>query len=123
MFSLFGHNGVSIRNYKIDNFKTNLKQSCKKIRIRKEYTLSLSIGNKRYKPTKNREMAKAKKNSGKFQQDAIMGQLMREAKGQASQSTAAHQAMQGAAAKAVYQAVRKAEAPVRVSFKFLATGK
>ena len=65
-------------------------------------------------------MAKGKRNSGKFKQDAILGQFSRDAKVGGNTSTVAQALAQGQK-KAAY--VAKQEAPVRVSFKFLATGK
>ena len=66
-------------------------------------------------------MAKKGRNSGFERQGAVMGQLMRDAKAPVSQSSAVAVAMRGAEARAEYRA--KVEKPVRVSFKFLATGK
>jgi len=65
-------------------------------------------------------MAKGKRNSGKFKQDAILGQFSRDARVGGNTTTVAQAIKQGQR-KAEYQA--KQEAPVRVSFKFLATGK
>jgi hypothetical protein len=91
----------------------------KKIRIRKIKCLSLSIGNKRYKPLKQKEMI-GKKNSGKFQQDAVVGRFARDARG-TQNSVAVGVALKQGQAKAEYAA--KQQAPTRVSYKFLATGK
>jgi hypothetical protein len=69
---------------------------------------------------KIREMAKVTRNSGKFQQDATISMLARDARG-TQNSTAVAQGLKQGQAKADYAA--KQEAPTRVSFKFLATGK
>jgi hypothetical protein len=61
-----------------------------------------------------------KRNSGKFQQDAVIGRFAKDARG-TQNSTAVAQGLKQGQAKAEYAA--KQEAPVRVSFKFLATGK
>ena len=65
-------------------------------------------------------MAKRGKNSGKFQQDAVVGRFAKDAR--ATQGSAAvAQAIRHGEKKAEY-AAKQVEAP-RVSFKFLATGK
>ena len=61
-----------------------------------------------------------KKNSGKFQQDAVVGRFARDARG-TQNSVAVGVALKQGQAKAEYAA--KQQAPERVSFKFLATGK
>ena len=61
-----------------------------------------------------------KRNSGKFQQDAVIGRFAKDARG-TQNSTAVALGLNQGKAKAEYAA--KQEARVRVSFKFLATGK
>jgi hypothetical protein len=78
-------------------------------------SLSLSIDKK------IRDMAKKSTNSGFERQAAVMSQMTRDAKAAVSKSSATAVAMRGAEARAEYRA--KVEKPVRVSFKFLATGK
>jgi hypothetical protein len=68
---------------------------------------------------KQREMI-GKRNSGKFKQDAVLGQFSKDARSTIGNTTVTEAIRQGKA-KAEY--VAKQEAPVRVSFKFLATGK
>jgi hypothetical protein len=68
---------------------------------------------------KKREMI-GKRNSGKFKQDAVLGQFSKDAKSTISDTTVKEAIRQGAR-RAEY--VAKQEAPVRVSFKFLTTGK
>ena len=65
-------------------------------------------------------MAKKGKNSGKFQQDAVVSNFRRDARSGGNTTTVA-QAIERGKRNAEYRA--KQEAPVRVSFKFLATGK
>ena len=61
-----------------------------------------------------------KRNSGKFQQDAVVGRFAKDARG-VQKSTAVEAALKQGQAKAAYAA--KQQAAARVSFKFLATGK
>ena len=68
---------------------------------------------------KQREMI-GKRNSGKFQQDAVVGRFAKDARG-TQKSVAVEVGLKQGRAKAEYAA--KQEAPARVSFKFLATGK
>jgi hypothetical protein len=65
-------------------------------------------------------MAKKGKNSGFERQAAVMGQFSRDARVGGNSTTVSEAMIQGER-NAVYRA--KQEAPVRVSFKFLATGK
>ena len=65
-------------------------------------------------------MAKGKRNSGFERQAAVMAQMSKDARVGGNTTTVAQAIKQGQR-KAEYQA--KQEAPVRVSFKFLATGK
>lgn len=65
-------------------------------------------------------MAKKAKNSGFERQAAVIGQFQRDAKTGGNTATVAQAIRQGQR-NAEYKA--KQEAPVRVSFKFLATGK
>ena len=65
-------------------------------------------------------MAKKGKNSGKFQQDAIVGRFAKDARAGGNTVTVAQAIRQGVR-NAEYKA-KQVEAP-RVSFKFLATGK
>ncbi len=65
-------------------------------------------------------MAKKAKNSGFERQAAVLGQFSRDAKVGGNTTTVAQAIKQGAR-NAEYRA--KQEKPVRVSFKFLATGK
>ena len=61
-----------------------------------------------------------KRNSGKFKQDAVVGQFSKDARSTISNTTVAEAIRQGQA-KAEY--VAKQPERVRMSFKFLATGK
>jgi hypothetical protein len=61
-----------------------------------------------------------KKNSGKFQQDAVIGQFSRDARSTVGGTTVA-QALKQGEARAEYVASQPNR--VRMSFKFLATGK
>jgi hypothetical protein len=61
-----------------------------------------------------------KRNSGKFQQDAVIGRFAKDARG-TQNSTAVAAALEQGIAKAEYLAAQKDQP--RVSFKFLATGK
>ena len=65
-------------------------------------------------------MAKKSTNSGFERQAAVMAQMSKDARVGGNTTTVAQAIKQGQR-KAEYQA--KQEAPVRVSFKFLATGK
>jgi hypothetical protein len=65
-------------------------------------------------------MAKKGKNSGFERQAAVLGQFSRDAKVGGNTTTVA-QAKQQGVRNAEYRA--KQEAPVRMSFKFLSTGK
>ena len=65
-------------------------------------------------------MAKKAKNSGFERQAAVIGQFQRDAKTGGNTATVAQAIRQGQR-NAEYKA--KQEAPVRVSFKFLRTGK
>ena len=65
-------------------------------------------------------MAKKAKNSGFERQAAVIGQFQRDARTGGNTATVA-QAIQQGQRNAEYKA--KQEAPVRVSFKFLSTGK
>jgi hypothetical protein len=65
-------------------------------------------------------MAIGRKNSGKFQQDAVIGRFAKDARG-TQKSVAVEAALAQGKAKAEYAA--KQTERVRVSFKFLATGK
>jgi hypothetical protein len=65
-------------------------------------------------------MAIGRKNSGKFQQDAVIGRFAKDARG-TQKSVAVESALAQGKAKAEYAA--KQTERVRVSFKFLATGK
>jgi hypothetical protein len=69
---------------------------------------------------KIRDMAIGRRNSGKFQQDAVIGKFARDARG-TQNSTAVEAALEQGIAKAEYLANQKDQP--RVSFKFLATGK
>ena len=61
-----------------------------------------------------------KRNSGKFKQDAVVGQFSKDARSTISNTTV-NEAIRQGKAKAEY--VAKQPERVRVSFKFLATGK
>jgi hypothetical protein len=65
-------------------------------------------------------MAKGKRNSGFERQGAVMAQMSKDARTGGNTTTVA-QAIELGKRKAEY--VAKQTAPVRVSFKFLATGK
>ena len=65
-------------------------------------------------------MAKKDRNSGFERQGAVMGQFQRDAKAGGNTATAAQAKKQGER-NAEYRA--KVEKPIRVSFKFLSTGK
>ena len=65
-------------------------------------------------------MAKKAKNSGFERQAAVIGQLQKDARTGGNTATVAQAIRQGQR-NAEYKA--KQEAPVRVSFKFLSTGK
>jgi hypothetical protein len=64
-------------------------------------------------------MAIGRKNSGKFQQDAVIGRFAKDARG-VQKSVTVEAALAQGKAKAEYAA--KQPERVRVSFKFLATG-
>ena len=65
-------------------------------------------------------MAKKDRNSGFERQGAVMGQFQRDAKAGGNTTTVAQAKTQGER-NAEYRA--KVEKPIRVSFKFLSTGK
>ncbi len=65
-------------------------------------------------------MAKKDRNSGFERQGAVMGQFQRDAKAGGNTTTVAQAKKQGER-NAEYRA--KVEKPIRVSFKFLSTGK
>ena len=65
-------------------------------------------------------MAKKAKNSGFERQEAVIGQFQRDAKTGGNTATVAQAIRQGER-NAEYRA--KVEKPIRVSFKFLSTGK
>ena len=65
-------------------------------------------------------MAIGRRNSGKFQQDAVVGRFAKDARG-TQKSVAVEAGLKQGKAKAEYAA--KQPERVRVSFKFLATGK
>ena len=67
-----------------------------------------------------REIMIGKRNSGKFQQDAVIGRFAKDARG-TQNSTAVEAALVQGQAKAEYVAAQKDQP--RVSFKFLATCK
>jgi hypothetical protein len=68
-------------------------------------------------------MAKFTKNSGFSRQDAVIGQMQREAKQAPSNNSAAAVAMRNAKRRDVYVATLPADNSPRMSFRFLFTGK
>jgi hypothetical protein len=68
-------------------------------------------------------MAKKGRNSGFERQAAVMGQFTRDAKSKSTGESAAEIAMKDADKRAAYRAEQEAKKSVRVSFKFLSTGK
>lgn len=68
-------------------------------------------------------MAKKGRNSGFERQAAVMGQFTRDAKLKSTGESAVEIAMKDADKRAAYRADQEAKQKVRVSFKFLATGK
>lgn len=68
---------------------------------------------------KKREMI-GKRNSGKFKQDAVLGQFSKDARSTISNTTVNEAIRQG---KVRAEYVANQVAPERVSFKFLTTGK
>jgi hypothetical protein len=68
-------------------------------------------------------MSIGRKNSGFVKQDGIIAGFAKEARTAASGSDAVAIAMQGRAEREAYAASRLVETPIRMSSKFLATGK
>lgn len=68
-------------------------------------------------------MAKFTKNSGFTRQDAVIGQMQREAKQAPSNNSAVAVAIRNAARRDAYVAALPADNAPRMSFRFLFTGK